>query len=51
MLRQLVRLEMVEAGATVNQLREYDALIEEQFELWFKSCYEGPLAAAFPDYK
>jgi len=51
MLKFLVRKEMVENGATVNDLREFDTLSQEQFELWFKVCYEGKLIKAYPDCK
>lgn len=51
MLRFMVRKEMIKAGATNFDLREFDALSQEQFELWFKLCYEGKLVKAYPDYK
>lgn len=49
MLRFIVRKEMEEKGC--NNFRDFDALSQEQFELWFKVCYEGELTKAYPDYK
>jgi len=51
MLRFSVRAELVEGNASVSELAEFDALSQEQFELWFKLCYEGELVKAYPDYK
>lgn len=51
MLRFMVRKEMVESKHSSGELCQFDALSQEQFELWFKMCYEGPLAKAYPEYK
>lgn len=51
MLRFMVRNEMVEANVSARELQEFDVLTQEQFELWFKMCYEGELEKSYDDYK
>jgi hypothetical protein len=34
MTRMWIRMQLIERGATEKDLRQFDALSEEQFELW-----------------
>jgi hypothetical protein len=43
LIRAMVRQELLENSASELTLRDFDALTEMQFELWYDTCYYGVL--------